>query len=222
MPDPPPRPLDPHPQQILFVLQFVEEQAFVRAARQFPERAQRHIEVLHQTGGRSACAGPVEKNAVRSVRRSGRKGLDPSERDQTGFHPVLAHEAISGRANGFVRKGAGSVGLLRRTLQRATPEDLLLPHDSALTGGQSPITAVLGSGATPTPLSPREQQIVELLARGHTNKEIAGRLGWTCSRSIICCASGGAAVIPPNWWHGRYGRKAMRSTFGWQPIKAGR
>jgi DNA-binding NarL/FixJ family response regulator len=89
----------------------------------------------------------------------------------------VAQPAVTGRANGFVRKGRNSLELLRRTLQHATPEDLLLPHDSALTGGLSPISAELGSGAPPPSLSPREPQIVELLARGHTNKEIAGRVG---------------------------------------------
>jgi two-component system response regulator NreC len=43
-------------------------------------------------------------------------------------------------------------------------------------GGEAPAEGAEGEGQVP-PLSPRERQVLELLAHGHTNREIAARLG---------------------------------------------
>ncbi|HAV63751.1 MAG TPA: hypothetical protein DCY13_15460, partial [Verrucomicrobiales bacterium] len=88
----------------------------------------------------------------------------------------VAQAAISGRANGFVHKATGTEACLQRVIQRATPEDLLFPY-TPLHGSAGPILPPLALEAASPSLSPREQQIVDLLARGHTNKEIAGELG---------------------------------------------
>jgi len=82
---------------------------------------------------------------------------------------------------------AGACGYL---LKRCTPEELMAAVREVRQGG-APMSReiarkVIVSFQEPMPvpsevedLSPREREILELLAEGHPNKEIAGRLGLT-------------------------------------------
>ena len=73
---------------------------------------------------------------------------------------------------------AGAAGCL---LREASPEELLTGI-RAVARGESPLSlgaalALLGSRPEKSPLTPRERQILALVARGLANKQIAARLG---------------------------------------------
>jgi DNA-binding NarL/FixJ family response regulator len=78
-------------------------------------------------------------------------------------------EALKAGASGYVLKAQADVDLLRavRAVERGEP--FLTPEAQ-----QALIKDVLGHGATHTDeLTPREQEVVKLVAEAHTNKEIA-------------------------------------------------
>lgn len=95
--------------------------------------------------------------------------------------PAYAQTALAAGALGYIAKKAADTELLsairavdrgRRFVDVSVVADLApdLP-------ARKPPGGPARAGATISPLSPREQEVLELLARGHTNREIAARVG---------------------------------------------
>jgi DNA-binding NarL/FixJ family response regulator len=84
--------------------------------------------------------------------------------------PAYARVAQAAGAAGHVVKDCGSAELLAaiRAIHRG--------RTLALAGAGAPAAAAGGAERRGPALSPRERQVLELLARGHTNREVAGRL----------------------------------------------
>src|SRR5262249_35821950 len=84
-------------------------------------------------------------------------------------------QALRAGARGYVLKGSGVASLCEaiRTVSRG--EAYLSPEVSSFV-----LQGYLAGGGPPTdvdPLSPREREILQLIAEGHTGREIADRLG---------------------------------------------
>lgn len=85
--------------------------------------------------------------------------------------PALAREALRAGAKAFVLKESAESELIDAVRHAAEDRTYLNPELGArmVTGGAS-------LGAPPDDLSPRELEVLRLLAAGHTNSEIAGQL----------------------------------------------
>jgi len=78
-------------------------------------------------------------------------------------------EALKAGASGYVLKAQADSDLLEAVRAVARGEPFLTPKAQ-----RALIKDVLGAGAVPTDeLTPREQEVVKLVAEAHTNKEIA-------------------------------------------------
>ena len=81
-------------------------------------------------------------------------------------------EALKAGASGYVLKAQADSDLLEAVRAVARGEPFLTPKAQ-----RALIKDVLGAGAVPTDeLTPREQEVVKLVAEAHTNKEIAEML----------------------------------------------
>jgi two-component system response regulator NreC len=85
--------------------------------------------------------------------------------------PALARDALRAGANGFVLKEAAEAELIDAIRAAAAGRTYLNPELGAQLATESPD----GAGR-PDDLSARELEVLELIALGHTNGEIAGRL----------------------------------------------
>jgi two-component system, NarL family, nitrate/nitrite response regulator NarL len=103
-----------------------------------------------------------------------------TERALSGLSPVLALVSAAPDARQALRSGA------RGALSRSTGPHAIAPAALAVAAGhwvidQSFVTALLhvgeSSGTVPTLLSPREQEVLLLLAEGLSNRDVAERLG---------------------------------------------
>ncbi|HVS13624.1 MAG TPA: response regulator transcription factor [Thermoanaerobaculia bacterium] len=88
----------------------------------------------------------------------------------------LLHKALRAGAAGYVIKRAEAAELLQ-AIQAANRGDIYV--HPAMTRGllQQPVTTRHRSGAPAPALTPRELDVLRLLVRGNTNKQIAGLLG---------------------------------------------
>ena len=90
-------------------------------------------------------------------------------------HEDAVMSAIMAGASGFLLKNTGRAGLLKAIRTVAHGESLL---DPSVTAGVLERLKVLSQREDPevASLSEREREVLSLVARGHTNKEIAQRL----------------------------------------------
>jgi two-component system, NarL family, response regulator NreC len=85
--------------------------------------------------------------------------------------PELAREALRGGATGFVLKEAPKDELIQAVRLAAAGRTYLTPELGAKLA-----TETARTGGAPDDLSPREIEVLRLLALGHTNSEIATQL----------------------------------------------
>jgi two-component system response regulator NreC len=85
--------------------------------------------------------------------------------------PQLAREAFQAGATGYVLKEAARAELIQAVRLAAAGRTYLNPELGARL-----VAAVPGSGRLPDDLSPREIEVLRLIALGHTNSEIASQL----------------------------------------------
>ena len=85
--------------------------------------------------------------------------------------PELAREALRAGATGFVLKEAAKDELIQAVRLAAAGRTYLNPELGARLATSAP-----EPGATPDDLSPREVEVLRLIAVGHTNGEIASQL----------------------------------------------
>ena len=83
----------------------------------------------------------------------------------------MFRRAVAAGADGFLLKSAKAAELADAILEVAAGQSVVTP---SLTGAL--FAAARGATGPPSPLSEREHQVLELMARGCTNKEIAARL----------------------------------------------
>jgi two-component system, NarL family, response regulator NreC len=88
----------------------------------------------------------------------------------------LLHEALRAGAAGYVIKRAEAAELLQ-AIRAASRGDIYV--HPAMTRGllRQPVTPRQGRGTPAPALTPRELEVLRLLARGNTNRQIAGLLG---------------------------------------------
>jgi DNA-binding NarL/FixJ family response regulator len=146
------------------------------------------IEVVAEAGdGVEACDRAIEHRpdlAILDVKMPGMNGLEATRaiRDSAPDVSVLMlsmhdeerylFEALKAGASGYVLKRAADRELIDaiRAVERGEP--FLTPEAQ-----QALIRDVLDDGAAEEELTPREEQVVKLVAEAHTNKEIAELLG---------------------------------------------
>jgi two-component system response regulator NreC len=85
--------------------------------------------------------------------------------------PQLARDALRAGATGFVLKAAAEDELIQAVRFAAQGRTYLNPELGARLEAERPDTA-----GPPDDLSPRELEVLRLIALGHTNSEIAGQL----------------------------------------------
>ncbi len=85
--------------------------------------------------------------------------------------PVFAREALRAGAMGYVLKEAADSELVEAVRRAAVGETYLNPRLGAALA-----TAAPGPDGPPDDLTEREAEVLRLVALGHTNAEIAGRL----------------------------------------------
>lgn len=83
----------------------------------------------------------------------------------------MFRRAVAAGADGFLLKSAKAAELAAAICDVAAGQSVVTP---SLTGEL--FAAARGAAAPPSPLSERELQVLQLLAEGRTNKEIAARL----------------------------------------------
>jgi DNA-binding NarL/FixJ family response regulator len=92
--------------------------------------------------------------------------------------PAYARTALQAGASGYIVKQAADVELLTaiRAVHRGrTFVDLTRPSEAARAAARRPTTPKAAEEPS-KPLSPREAEVLRLLAQGHTNQEAAHRL----------------------------------------------
>jgi len=92
--------------------------------------------------------------------------------------PAYARTALQAGASGYIVKQAADVELLTaiRAVHRGrTFVDLTRPSEAARAAARPPTTPKAAEEPS-KPLSPREAEVLRLLAQGHTNQEAAHRL----------------------------------------------
>ena len=88
--------------------------------------------------------------------------------------------ALLAGASGYIVKKAADIELLTaiRAVHRGrTFVDLTRPGEAARSHGIRPVSRNSPPGGQPRPLSPREAEVLRLLAQGHTYQEAADHLG---------------------------------------------
>jgi two-component system response regulator NreC len=93
--------------------------------------------------------------------------------------PAYMRAALQAGASGYIVKKAADVELLtaiRAVHHGRTFVDLTRPGDAAQTPGVQRISRDSPAGGQRRPLSPREAEVLRLLAQGHTNQEAADEL----------------------------------------------
>jgi two-component system response regulator NreC len=85
--------------------------------------------------------------------------------------PAFAREALRGGAIGYVLKEAADAELVQAVRLAAIGKTYLNPELGARLAAELP-----GSQGRPDELSPREVDVLRLIALGHTNREIAAEL----------------------------------------------
>jgi two-component system response regulator NreC len=83
--------------------------------------------------------------------------------------PAFARQALAAGATGYVLKKAADVELVEAVRRAAVGETYLNPTLGARIAREPPL-------GPPDDLSPRQVEVLRLIALGHTNAEIAGRL----------------------------------------------
>jgi DNA-binding NarL/FixJ family response regulator len=83
-------------------------------------------------------------------------------------------QALKAGASGYVLKRAADTTLLAAI--RAAARDEVYLDPSMAKGLVEEVVRPGGAGRGPAPLSDREQDVLRLLARGHTNQQVADRL----------------------------------------------
>ena len=94
--------------------------------------------------------------------------------------PAYMQAALLAGASGYIVKKAADVELLtaiRAVHQGRTFVDLTRPVKEAQGHGVRDASRDSPTGRQPRPLSPREAQVLRLLAQGYTNQDVADRLG---------------------------------------------
>ncbi len=108
--------------------------------------------------------------------------LDPSPRVLVlTMHddPSYLRSALQAGASGYIVKKAADVELLTaiRVVHRGgTFVNLTRPGEAQLGHEVRPVPRDSPAAGQPRPLSPREAEVLRLLAQGHTNQEVADRL----------------------------------------------
>jgi two-component system response regulator NreC len=93
--------------------------------------------------------------------------------------PASMQAALLAGASGYIVKKAADIELLTaiRVVHRGrTFVDLTRPGEQPPGHEVRRVSRDAPAGGQPTPLSPREAEVLQLLARGHTNQEAADRL----------------------------------------------
>jgi DNA-binding NarL/FixJ family response regulator len=90
----------------------------------------------------------------------------------------LAHQALQAGARGFLLKSDGNPQIVAAVKALAQHRPCFTPKVSAmvLEGFLHPGRRPAGGGGPADRLSPREREIVQMIAEGHTSKAIAARL----------------------------------------------
>ena len=91
--------------------------------------------------------------------------------------PEYVRPAIRAGATGYIVKGAGLDALVEAVRAVAAGKTFLGPEASRVVAGDRDRPARMDSGSPLEQLTPREREVLQLVAEGHTNREIAARLG---------------------------------------------
>lgn len=123
---------------------------------------------------------------VMDIGMPGTGGMDATARIRRDFPTVRVlvlsmhddqgylRQALKAGASGYVLKRAADTTLLAAI--RAAARDEVYLDPSMARGLVEEVVRPGGAGRKPAPLSDREQDVLRLLARGHTNQQVADRL----------------------------------------------
>jgi two-component system, NarL family, response regulator NreC len=172
-----------------------DDHAVLRAGLKLLIGAQSDMEVVGEAGDGAATVRSAQATAPhvvlldlsmpgsRSTETIGELGrLAPSSRVLVlTMHddPASMQAALLAGASGYIVKKAADIELLTaiRAVHRGrTFVDLTRPGEQAQGHQVRPLARNSPAGGQPMPLSPREAEVLRLVAQGHTNQEAADRL----------------------------------------------